>query len=498
MASKEIQYVVQENGFWYVAGKERTKTPEITVSSKGIANGLSEEYNDGYDFGPDTYNPSITSGIPLTQTLGIQEAINYITIQGVGKLMLKGQFDITNAPLIEDPNNPGQYCQIYLPYVELNNLAPVGQSLSLGIDCMGNTVLPSYTFPAAKTPINATYIVSNYSGSENMTVFYQMHGPSGNAGGQSNVSLSIGNLIVFSYPKSNINGIDIAAALHVHGKTLVALTSNAFLDTALPTEYGGVGINLNINGYGGTKIFDLVYVEGYNIGLIPNLHTAILKYSTYYVGTGIQVDASASSTSATYLSYIGYYDAQVVGIAVNIIMGKIVIDVLSYGDVITTAGYFYTYQYLIQQLSGNTGSVYINYLLANVTSISDTNAFGTPVINAAFNIKGIFGGKINHSNFSLSATLPANPPVSGKVYQNTNPYDIEIDLPVYATTAGTAGYVTVAKGPSSSPDTIANQYVSGDTASGTEEIIRLRVPAGWYYSFTESGVTFSKAVVFAD
>ena len=46
-----IQYVIQEDGFWYVASKDRTPgVPEITVSAKGVANGLSTEYNDGYDF----------------------------------------------------------------------------------------------------------------------------------------------------------------------------------------------------------------------------------------------------------------------------------------------------------------------------------------------------------------------------------------------------------------------------------------------------------------
>ena len=84
------------------------------------------------------------------------------------------------------------------------------------------------------------------------------------------------------------------------------------------------------------------------------------------------------------------------------------------------------------------------------------------------------------------------------MYQNTNPYDIEIDLPVYASTAGTAGYVTIAKGATDTPTAIGNQYVSGDTSDTSEQIIRLRVPAGWYYEFTGSGVTFGTASVFAD
>ena len=75
-----IPYVITEDdgAFWYIAYKEKNPgVPYITVSSKGVANGLSTEYNDGYDFGPDSYNPNISSGIPLTQTSGIQEACAY-------------------------------------------------------------------------------------------------------------------------------------------------------------------------------------------------------------------------------------------------------------------------------------------------------------------------------------------------------------------------------------------------------------------------------------
>ena len=103
------------------------------------------------------------------------------------------------------------------------------------------------------------------------------------------------------------------------------------------------------------------------------------------------------------------------------------------------------------------------------------------------------------TNYIVAPTLSANPPASGTVYQNTNPYNIEIDLPAYATTSGTAGYVTIAKGSSSSSlTTIGNQFVNGSTSSTSVDIIRLRVPAGWYYEFTASGVTFGTASVFAE
>ena len=90
-----IQYVIQEDGFWYVASKDRTPgVPEITVSAKGVANGLSTEYNDGYDFGPDSYNPSITSGVPLTQTSGIEEAWGYAALHPTSFNIQTGTYKI--------------------------------------------------------------------------------------------------------------------------------------------------------------------------------------------------------------------------------------------------------------------------------------------------------------------------------------------------------------------------------------------------------------------
>jgi len=56
------------------------KLPYITVSAKGISNGLSSIINDGADFGPDSYlNTSSKNkiGPPYSQTSGIQEALNY-------------------------------------------------------------------------------------------------------------------------------------------------------------------------------------------------------------------------------------------------------------------------------------------------------------------------------------------------------------------------------------------------------------------------------------
>jgi len=64
----------------------------VTVSAKGISNGLGDEFNDGADFGPDTLLNATAPGQfgpPYSITAGIQEAINYAVALGGGKVYLK-------------------------------------------------------------------------------------------------------------------------------------------------------------------------------------------------------------------------------------------------------------------------------------------------------------------------------------------------------------------------------------------------------------------------
>jgi len=99
--------------------------PYITVSPKGIANGLSDIPNDGADFGPDTMlnatDPS-QNGSPYTQTYGIQEAINYAASFAQGNnqsypeiFLLPGNFIINDNATIWINNssscsNPNYSC----------------------------------------------------------------------------------------------------------------------------------------------------------------------------------------------------------------------------------------------------------------------------------------------------------------------------------------------------------------------------------------------------
>ena len=99
--------------------------------------------------------------------------------------------------------------------------------------------------------------------------------------------------------------------------------------------------------------------------------------------------------------------------------------------------------------------------------------------------KGVVNGIVVGQTPSAS-----NPTIaSGTVYQNTTNSYQTLVIPVYASTAGTAGSVAIALGTSSTPAAWGTQYVSGSTSSTACTLINLRVPPQWYYSVTVTDAT---------
>ena len=77
----DSKYIIQTDGYYFVESHDVDPSKGyITVSAKGIVNGLSNIPNDGADFGPDSYSPTSTSAIPYTETSGIMEAIKFLPL----------------------------------------------------------------------------------------------------------------------------------------------------------------------------------------------------------------------------------------------------------------------------------------------------------------------------------------------------------------------------------------------------------------------------------
>ena len=362
--------------------------PYITVSAKGIVNGLSRYPNDGADFGPDTTLGATAPGqfgSPYTQTTGLKEANSYSLRQGTPPIYING-------------------------IVTLNDNVILGSGVN--IFAFGNGA-----------EITST---SNYLSFTNNQIVTE-------------VTLNLDVLIASSNYSVYFMYSSIQGSVYIVTGSSDIRFNNCGFNTSLfycaSVSSGAQSIN--------------------NLSLIQNTLSSPVNSANPIIGFSSKYSVSGGTAANCQLNN-----------GLQIIANNIRI---------------------------NSGVTYTTALqLPHVDTLS-------VILGNTWNIDPSYAGTLI-SYLSLSTpTISANPPISGTAYLNTNPYDIEIDLPVYATTAGTAGYVTVAKGSSSSSlTTIGNQFVNGSTSSTSVDIIRLRVPAGWYYEFTESGVTFGTASVFAE
>ena len=465
----DSKYIIQTDGYYFVEAHNVDPSREyISVSAKGIVNGLSTEPNDGADFGPDSYDSAYTgSGLPYTQTSGVQEAINYIygsgtTVNGSGgkslltnMIYLNGDVFEINAPI----TIPAAPSGVYGP-----NLVVRGRGLQ--------TTILNFNFDnewgITISPDNSFGMFSFEGFSPNSGVGYTPNGwlnadwsGSSNAG-QTNMILKDINV----YPATwSVNSMVLKAMAYV-------ILINVWDTTASSNTGAVLACELN------------QWIGGVSYQPINLINTGIGTFITELDGLqSCPVSVSNGTVLLSVRSCMGFVFT--IG---NAVMTNLYLENVEYGTLSGSA--------LISASSASTiNMITIKGLFTSITqtkSLLDT----TNLTVLKLSVEGV-----NPSSGTLtlpSVSIPANPPASGTVYQNTNPYDIEIDLPAYATTAATAGYVTVAKGATSTPTAIGNQHVSGSTSSTSTDIIKLRVPAGWYYEFTASGVTFGTASVFAD
>ena len=160
--------------------------PYITVSAKGMINGLSNIPNDGADFGPDTTEGATAPGqygSPYTETCGIQDAVSYAYSNSLHKIHLSlGIFKISTAKLIgsevaswvtgNDTDVVYFWGSILVP--ELN---PDGSSFDLEIEGSGEAL--SFTAPTNQgtiiyVPNSTVGQVSIASGGTQTSTYYSV------------------------------------------------------------------------------------------------------------------------------------------------------------------------------------------------------------------------------------------------------------------------------------------------------------------------------------
>ena len=155
------------------------------------------------------------------------------------------------------------------------------------------------------------------------------------------------------------------------------------------------------------------------------------------------------------------------------------------GAVTMTAGLTLSNQAILIRLTAIGNTAYINSTNSLPIGFQYGGTSGQ-VFNKNGTITNTVGGSV------ITGTIPStlSPTIaSGTVYQNTTNSYQTLTLPFYASTAGTAGTVTINMGTSSTPGAWTTVYVSGGTSSTATTNFVLRVPPQWYYEVVVSGAT---------
>jgi len=538
--------------------------PYITVSAKGIANGLSTEYNDGADFGPDTPN---TTGTGLTQTAGIQEAIDYVRSFANSETaflpeihLIEGEYLVhqpiylkytsTNLPaeVVNSTTNGSAVsapCLVGLGNVNgQSNYTPTGAVINAASDFPKGEYLYALLLPTSAWYSGATN--PQFVGGKLDNIIFDCNNLAAGIdlmqfGNGTASRLSIRNPTVPS--PAITQAPDSAGQLYQTGAFVynqtgdsgeftslsdILIRGSSFEDGFVIFTGGGQLIGINLWQAGGAQRYGF-YLSSYDqfpiilinpetdssggwTGSVPSIGPSS---TGYYIGggtvkiinnntfIGIQGNYPYIFNAGSLFIDGGYYKA---------VGNQYVIITLNYTTVVNNASIEYNSSNngVFQALHGDFNSGVITSF-KNITYIDDNS--GTPTYSQ-YNINW---GSNNpwYSNFHIDPffdsqnryfggfppSLQANPPVSGTIYQNQDPTKIKILLPTYATTSGTSGSVAVAMGYNESgtdPPTIPTlftKYIDGATSSTQTELIELNVPAGWYYSFTGTDVTFGTATV---
>lgn len=494
-----IPYVIEENGFWYVAYKEKNPyVPYLTVSEKGVANGLSTEYNDGYDFGPDSYNPNVAGSYgnpPYSQTSGIQEALTYSP-----RIWLTGTtYYLTKPVILPDASITIKGATAAAP-------TSLGGSLTAPLS-QGATV-----FQLATNAVVSDFPNGMIYGSFSNYVKVYIENITFNHNGQAVNGLNLNNGTTNQQSYAYI--FNVSSVNSPTGTSGIVLT---MYNTTIQQGFAsGYGISINYN-YPNSDIW-IIDFDDFTVGgmVLSGVNCNVIRgiQQQINLGTSASLTVDTGSFSNAFAPYCIYASGSPRFIYMRntsvILPSPQITSSPTNGFIYTASGQTIGLVVLEDNQVGITASTTSLTFFNSISSIgkimAHRNTFSVPVGTSLPTFTGFpFSLLLNSQNnafytaywmtYTPAVSIPANPPVSGTIYQNTNPYDINILLPVYATTAATAGTVAYGISASSTVTEMTPKFVSGSTSSVAVDIVTLRVPAGWYYEFTGSGVTFGTAAV---
>jgi len=278
----------------YIPQKIQTK-PYIIVSAKGVSNGLSNTFNDGADFGPDTLlNATSPSqyGPPYTQTAGIQEAINYAVANNRSILLKNGIYYVTAPFTVCEADTSFQAQIIFPPTNGVQHLTITTESpIQLGIPNGPMTTTGAIIY--SKPPNYPSVITPPYP-------FVVFVSPT--------YDLQIDILIRQAGTTQQVNGIYLYGAYTYLGNIRVDI--DATMDSGAPstapsglsTQPIATAIQTPNEGYGEGHNLLNISVFGYYQGIILGSQTEILSAYFSYVFAPLQILSSLHPKTIWYLN----------------------------------------------------------------------------------------------------------------------------------------------------------------------------------------------------
>ncbi|MEM3845292.1 MAG: hypothetical protein QXU98_06285 [Candidatus Parvarchaeota archaeon] len=373
--------------------------PYITVSAKGISNGLSNIPNDGADFGPDT---------PGTQTSGIQEAWNYAIATASG--------NFPNQSNIK----PGYYWM--KPILLLEGIFELQQKVFISPDkpianikMLGQGTMSTYVYwNFNDNAIEIDHTNGNIAGEE-----IEIGGIQAQPGSAVTSSYAFFACLYVSGDPSYQAGVDIYAhELDLASGSALLLNLSGFT----------YGLFFDVQGYGGAY---MVQIQNSGDISIYGAYSASSYYingagNVFIIGTfGGQSLAFGNINRGIYVDNFESYSPIILLSNIPFISLNHVDSGYGYPFIVSSGSTPYTVDYL------NINSIYL-YNTASYPSFPFTGS-GTGYTTANVNNLRVGNFSADTSAGYLSgvwAFQPSTPamPSSGTAQANTNPYPVNVSI----------------------------------------------------------------------
>ena len=475
--------------------------PYITVSAKGIVNGLSRYPNDGADFGPDTTLGATAPGqygSPYTETGGIMEA----------KASLPKLYNPSSTRYV-----PSGLILLHFSDAMIKISTPI---ILYDDEFVEITASDGFTYTTFGVGISLT----NYSGyitnTTSTSIIQILKNPTNNTG---NGTIKLSNLTLVNTYSASTNTFPVLyCGPNTYSVTYSANTAtdpmfgSLFLDKMIVDDNNGNQPLVYLATPGFEQLVDIgdIFLSGnsgnYNMMTVAASH---IKGGYWYILSTGAVAAPTVNETGFMLSvsvgqdcHIGIYHFNFNGNGVLWTTGlggqtgaMAMFDIIR-DEMQTIYNNGGLDQYTGHTTMGTQTGIIIGYYSGSSTSVPLGMSILDPPSNYIVIREYPQQRSATTNNIFQTPSLSANPPVSGTAYQNTNAYGIRLKIPVtYSPTSSAAATLTTGISQTSTVTTSTKVSIPAGVTAGEILTYEMDVPAGWYYELVVTNATIGTVEV---